>query len=254
MVSSKPISLKTIVTLSLSALLLSLPATVSGRDIPANLKSFYNTVKTKGCSKPFKSGFGDGQGNSGFAYCADYKDHGLIYLTGPKELADMDVDCDGANNKGGKCSNDPSGQSQTAFQDIVKTYGIKDLNANIHPYVVFGNEDSSPSFKPQSVGMKPLSVMAVVCNNNLFYGIWGDTNGGTDTGEAAISLATACFPNEDISGDSGHTQHDVLYLGFLNASSVPGKDGAKWDAKSFEEFEQSIAKLGDSLVAIVPSK
>lgn len=79
----------------------------------------------------------------------------------------MDVDCDGANNKGGKCSNDPSGQSQTAFQDIVKTYGIKDLNANIHPYVVFGNEDSSPSFKPQSVGMKPLSVMAVVCNNNL---------------------------------------------------------------------------------------
>lgn len=45
MVSSKPISLKTIVTLSLSALLLSLPATVSGRDIPANLKSFYNTVK-----------------------------------------------------------------------------------------------------------------------------------------------------------------------------------------------------------------
>lgn len=87
-----------------------------------------------------------------------------------------------------------------------------------------------------------------------FYGIWGDTNGGTDTGEAAISLATACFPNEDISGDSGHTQHDVLYLGFLNASSVPGKDGAKWDAKSFEEFEQSIAKLGDSLVAIVPSK
>lgn len=87
-----------------------------------------------------------------------------------------------------------------------------------------------------------------------FYGIWGDTNGGKDTGEAAISLATACFPDDDITGDSGHTEHDVLYLGFLNTSSVPGKHGAKWDAKSFEEFEQSIAHLGDTLVATVPSK
>lgn len=79
----------------------------------------------------------------------------------------MDIDCDGADNKAGKCSNDKSGQSQTAFKDTVETYGISDLNANIHPYVVFGNEDGKPSFKPQSVGMKPLSVMAVVCNNNL---------------------------------------------------------------------------------------
>jgi hypothetical protein len=76
----------------------------------------------------------------------------------------MDVDCDGANNGAGKCSNDPSGQSQTAFKDTVQGYGISDLDANVHPYVVFGNEGSSPSFMPDSVGMKPLSVMAVVCN------------------------------------------------------------------------------------------
>ncbi|KAL1969038.1 hypothetical protein VTN77DRAFT_872 [Rasamsonia byssochlamydoides] len=282
---SKTVSLKNIVSLSLSALLVSLPTAAQGKQIPANLQSFYNAVKSKTCQHPFKSGFGDGQGNSGFVYCGDYKDDGLIYLSGPKELGDMDVDCDGADNKAGKCSNDPSGQSETAFKDTVQTYGISDLNANIHPYVVFGNEDAHPSFEPETVGMRPLSVMAVVCNNQLvcpslptsylpilekflllglqivltglnryqFYGIWGDTNGGTDTGEAAISLATACFPNGDISADNGHTQHDVLYLGFLNASAVPGKNGADWKAKSFEEFEASITPLGDSLVATVPS-
>lgn len=79
----------------------------------------------------------------------------------------MDIDCDGANNSAGGCSNDPSGQGETAFKDTVKTYGIPDLDANIHPYVVFGNEGASPSFNPQSKGMKPLSVMAVVCNNQV---------------------------------------------------------------------------------------
>ena len=79
----------------------------------------------------------------------------------------MDIDCDGANNSAGACANDPSGQGQTAFKDTVKGYGIKDLDANLHPYVVFGNEGSSPSFNPQSKGMKPLSVMAVVCSNQV---------------------------------------------------------------------------------------
>jgi chitosanase len=55
----------------------------------------------------------------------------------------------------------------TAFMDTVQQYGISDLDANIHPYVVFGNSGSSPTFDPQQYGMEPLSVMAVVCNNQL---------------------------------------------------------------------------------------
>lgn len=78
----------------------------------------------------------------------------------------MDIDCDGANNSAGACANDPSGQSETAFKDTVQTFGISDLDANIHPYVVFGNEGGSPSFNP-SPSMKPLSVMAIVCNNQV---------------------------------------------------------------------------------------
>lgn len=81
----------------------------------------------------------------------------------------MDVDCDGANRTGGKCANDNSGQDTTAFKAEVGQLnaGITDLDANLHPYIVFGNEDHSPSFRPQEHGMVPLSVMAVVCNNKL---------------------------------------------------------------------------------------
>lgn len=83
------------------------------------------------------------------------------------QYTNMDVDCDGANNSAGKCSNDPSGQGVTAFKDEVKKFGIPDLDANLHPYIVFGNEEHSPQFKPQKYGMEPLSVMAVVCNGKL---------------------------------------------------------------------------------------
>jgi hypothetical protein len=104
--------------------------------------------------------------SGGAQYCGDISN--AIFLKGKSGNYDnLDIDCDGANNSAGACANDPSGQGQTAFKDTVKGYGIKDLDANLHPYVVFGNEGSSPSFNPQSKGLKPLSVMAVVCNNQV---------------------------------------------------------------------------------------
>ena len=179
----------------------------------------------------------------------------------------MDVDCDGANNTGGDCANDPSGQSQTAFMDSLPQYGINDLDANVHPYVVFGNA----GFDPQSFGMEPLSVMAVVCNNQLvrldspyndhcypqlgtqtnfqqFYGVWGDTNGYDSTGEASIALAQMCFPNDGLTGDNGHGPDDVLYIGFTGQDAVPG-GSADWQAGDRWSFEASIKDLGDRLVA-----
>ena len=94
----------------------------------------------------------------------------MIYLKGPSgQYDDMDIDCDGANHSAGKCANDPSGQPDLAFDDTLQGYnvGLQHLDAHIHPYVVLGNEDGSPTFNPQSKGVKPLSVVAVVCNGNL---------------------------------------------------------------------------------------
>lgn len=88
-----------------------------------------------------------------------------MWIGGPSSLADMDVDCDGNNRSGGKCANDPSGQSMTSFMDQLPQYGIPDLDANIHSFVVLGTSN----FDPQSVGIKSLSVVAVVCGGKLVF-------------------------------------------------------------------------------------
>lgn len=75
----------------------------------------------------------------------------------------MDIDCDGANHTAGDCANDPTGQGQTAFKDTVQGFGIDDLDASLHSFVVFGTE----SYFPEDDGLRPLSVMAVVCNNQV---------------------------------------------------------------------------------------
>lgn len=102
-----------------------------------------------------------------------------MFIKGKSQFANMDIDCDGAQGGGdGRCGSSTDTQGETAFKDTVKSYGISDLNANIHPYIVFGNEGSKPgytTFSPQDHGVQPLSVMAVVCGNKLIYGVWGDT-------------------------------------------------------------------------------
>lgn len=93
-----------------------------------------------------------------------------MYITGPSNgegLADMDIDCDGANNSAGDCANDPSGQGQTAFKHEVQDYGIEDLDSNKHSFVVLGNEGASPEYMPTSDGVESLSIVAVVCANKL---------------------------------------------------------------------------------------
>jgi hypothetical protein len=142
----------------------------------------------------------------------------------------------------------------TAFQDSVREFGIDDLNAHIHTYVVLGNDnsasegDSGAKFDPEDKGIKPLSVVAVVCGDKLVYGIWGDVNGGKLTGESSISLAQMCFPNDGINGNNGHVDHDVLYIAFEGDDAVPGAS-ANWKAGTSAEFEASLAAVGDKLVA-----
>ena len=91
----------------------------------------------------------------------------------------MDIDCDGLQSAGGCHSADTQGQ--TRWVSEVRDYSaiadpshpVKDLDANKIPYVVFGNEcdGKCPSgyapFDPRNYGIKPLSVMAVICNGQL---------------------------------------------------------------------------------------
>ncbi|KAJ5212877.1 hypothetical protein N7449_000046 [Penicillium cf. viridicatum] len=114
-------------------------------EVPANLQEIYKSHKAAKCDNLLAKGFSDGSKGTDMGYCSDID--GAIFLHSISKggaYADMDVDCDGANNSEGGCSNDPSGQAVTAFQNEVKHFGIKDLDANIHPYIVFGNEEHKP--------------------------------------------------------------------------------------------------------------
>ncbi|OQE35243.1 hypothetical protein PENCOP_c014G02906 [Penicillium coprophilum] len=228
-----------------STLILSSVGLAFAYDVPANLEAIYKAHKTGSCKKPLAKGLDDGHKDGhDMGYCGDIDGSIFLYSTRGGFYGDMDIDCDGANRLNGDCGDDNSGQSQTAFMGDLKPYHIDDLDAGIHPYVVFGTK----GYDPEEDGMKPLSVMAVVCGGKLHYAIWGDTNGHTSTGEASLSLGQLCFPDGDITGDNGHTAKDVLYIGFKGKSAVPGSEAA-WKAKNSHEFEDSIKTLGDKLVA-----
>ncbi|KAJ4416323.1 hypothetical protein N0V85_002332 [Neurospora sp. IMI 360204] len=243
----------------------------SARDVPLNLQNLYSKLlKQKSCKHPLASGFYSTEdGPNTFSYCGDHlSDFQILYIRGRGKgrLANMDVDCDGVQGRAGddgRCSvgASPDYQGTTAFQETVASYnvsGVEDLNAYVHPYVVFGNEADNAKewnvFDPRAHGVEPLSVMAVVCGDGgskLVYGVWGDTNGDDGeksmVGEASLALATACG-GKGMSGSNGIDEEDVLYLAFTGTDAVPGKEGAKWEAGSFEEFERSIEGLGDQLI------
>ncbi len=178
-----------------------------------------------------------------------------VFLKTTNGYANMDIDCDGNQSRDdGRCTDSGDTQSQTSFKDTVASFGVAgvdDLDANVHPYVVFGNVgDYSPTFEPADHGIKPLSVMAVVCGDQLIYGVWGDENGDDGAkpvvGEASLSLATACF-GTSMTGDNGYDGTDVLYIAFTGDDAVPGK-GADWGADNFDDFEASISDIGDMLI------
>lgn len=187
---------------ALLAFLACLPGTVWARDVPANVKSFYDRITDGKCTggKILKDGFYDeipgsksmsfpsfpppGQGIlshpslQAFAYCQDDKT-GVLYLHGNgNKFANMDVDCDGLQTGpvDGRCKSSTDTQSETAFKDTVQQYSradghfVKDLNANFIPYVVFGNygkKKGYTTFHPTDYNVQPLSVMAVVCGDQL---------------------------------------------------------------------------------------
>lgn len=116
------------------------------------------------------------------------------------------VDCDGLQTGpvDGRCKSSTDTQSETAFKDTVQQYSkadgdfVKDLNANFIPYVVFGNygkKKGYTTFHPTDYNVQPLSVMAVVCGDQLVrpspmllsrrrvnesrYMVFGETRTGT---------------------------------------------------------------------------
>jgi chitosanase len=222
--------------------------------------------------------------NGGMHYCGDIPK--AIYLKGKRGLYDkMEITCDGVRNVDGPCSKDPDRVGDTAFKEVAREKGWPDLDPSIHSYVVFGNDGDKATFDPQAVGMRPYSVVAVVCNNQVvrdnrtlfaslqrsqfeigffvfatywnkaaangwnylqFYGIWGDTNRKVDTGIASSALGKFCFPEDHLTIDNGHGSRDIMYLGFIGDQAVPN-----WGRAYRAEWKtKSAEKFQKSLKAL----
>ncbi|KAE8154786.1 fungal chitosanase [Aspergillus avenaceus] len=121
-------------------------------------------------------------------------------------VADMDVDCDGINDK---CDGNPDGQPQT-------NWGA--LSAYAVPYIVIPDRYLAAN----KVLLPGNNIAAVICNGQMYYGILGDSNGDSPqiTGEASWLMAKTCFPNERLKGDNAHSADDVTYIVFTGKDAV----------------------------------
>ncbi|KAH8698868.1 putative extracellular chitosanase CsnC [Talaromyces proteolyticus] len=133
------------------------------------------------------------------------------YMTKPTGAAivyvsNMNVDCDGIDYK---CKGNPDGQSDTDNGELA-AYEV--------PWVVIPEnfQKAYPDILPGN------NVAAVICNDKMFYGIYGDSDGDTpeDIGEASWLMARTCFPDEDLNGNSGHDALDVTYIVFVGKDSI----------------------------------
>ncbi|KAF5347463.1 hypothetical protein D9757_013825 [Collybiopsis confluens] len=188
----------------------------SSIDIPSLLQA----VKAA-TSKPLSGGkFGDGHGKEVQIYQWNSEGgDGSIYAF----TADMDVDCDGTDYQ---CKGNGDGQKETS-------YGA--LSAKRVPFYVI------PQSFVDKYKIKGNSLGAIICNNQMFYAIMGDTNGDSPEviGEASWLMAQTCFPNDGLDGAKGHDASDVTYITF--GSLVP--DGI--DEKSPTIDLSALKELGD---------
>ncbi|KAL4882177.1 fungal chitosanase of glycosyl hydrolase group 75-domain-containing protein [Aspergillus karnatakaensis] len=145
--------------------------------------------------------------------------------------ADMDVDCDGIDHT---CTGNPDGLPTTNWGALA-AYAVPFIV--IPDHYLQANEKSIPGN----------NIAAVICNNKMFYGILGDSNGDEPqvTGEASWLMARTCFPDEGLSGNVGHDQKDVTYILFLGDNAVL-PDTAM--TKNYITDFGKLRSMGDDLV------
>jgi len=154
-------------------------------------------------------------------------DNGAAYVW----TANMKVDCDGLDYR---CKGNPDGQSQTDF-GALSAYEV--------PYIVIPGRFVSA--RPKELPGN--NIAAVICNGQILYGVFGDTNGDDPQviGEASWRMATACFPKDGLNGDAGHDKPDVTYIVFT------GKDAVLPDAAIGQNYItnfKTLTSTGDSLL------
>jgi len=123
--------------------------------------------------------------------------------------ADMDIDCDGKESPQCNLTTDPSWQNQTSANDSIGN----PLDAATLPFVVIPGV--SAKFNYRNAGLTMGSVVVVLYQDKMAYGVVGDAGPTAIIGEASYQMAVrlGINPNPRTGGiDSG-----VTYIGFTAA-------------------------------------
>jgi len=125
--------------------------------------------------------------------------------------ADLDVDCDGKMSVACNLMTDPSYQNQTAATD---SQGMP-LDAATLPYVVLPSPSTLWSFRTSGLAMG--SVVAVIYQDRVEYGVAGDTGPTDIIGEASYRMAELLGIDPDPS--TGGADTGVAYIAFTGVDA-----------------------------------
>lgn len=171
----------------------------------AQLLALTKTCKTKVSTSPYATDVG----------APDTVDvcglMGAVFFT-----ADMDIDCDGKPSAVCSKATDPSFQSDTAAQ--ASTGGP--LDASVVPYVVVPIASTKWSYTASGLALG--SVVAVIYNGKMEFGVIGDLGPKTIIGEASYAMAKSLgIPSNPSTGGVGS---GVTYIAFTGKSAVVKKN------------------------------
>ena len=129
--------------------------------------------------------------------------------------ADLDVDCDGKQSPQCNLQKDPAYQNQTSATDS----NGDPLDAATLPYVVVPLPSSR--FDYGAAGLAFGSVIAVIYQGKVEYGVFGDEGPKAIIGEASYAMAASLGIDPDPS--TGGTDSGVTYIAFTGAGAVVAK-------------------------------
>jgi hypothetical protein len=161
---------------------------------------------------------------------------GAIYFT-----ADMDIDCDGLTTThcpGTGADMDCCYQDETSFSgpNSASNENGKELASENTPYVVVPQDVTFPGLDQNNGG----NVVAVIYNNQLAFGVFGDQGPSDIIGEASVRTANGLgVPASPAQGGVGG---GVTYIVFVGTGSQPA------DMENISEIQSLGAKLTASLL------
>ncbi|MEU5974746.1 glycoside hydrolase family 75 protein [Streptomyces sp. NPDC047315] len=127
--------------------------------------------------------------------------------------ADMDVSCDGQSTPQCNAQNDPWFIEDTAFRQS----DGRPLDAAALPYVVVPGP--SETWRHAESGVRGGTVVAVVHDDRVRYGVVGDTGPKDVIGEASRAMARSLGIDDD--PVSGGVASDVTYVLFRDSKASP---------------------------------